>query len=92
MDFLKELDQLLETRYNERPDGSYTTSLFDAGVDRIARKIGEEAAELIVAAKNQDRNECTNEAADLLFHLMVLCRDQGISLADVEAVLKSRSS
>ncbi len=91
MTFLNELDNLLETRFKDRPEGSYTTSLFDAGVDRIARKIGEEAAELIVAAKNQDNEECRNEAADLLFHLMVLCRSQGISLADVEAVLKDRS-
>ena len=72
MTFLSTLDQLLDDRYKNPKEGSYTSTLFEQGVDRIARKVGEEAAELIIAAKNNDPEEISNEAADLLYHVMVL--------------------
>ncbi len=90
MTFLSKLDELLKERYNNPKEGSYTSTLFEQGVDRIARKVGEEAAELIIAAKNNDPEEFSNEAADLLYHVMVLCREQGLSLQDVVDVLEKR--
>ena len=90
MTFLSTLDQLLDDRYKNPKEGSYTSTLFEQGVDRIARKVGEEAAELIIAAKNNDPEEFSNEAADLLYHVMVLCREQGLSLQDVVDVLEKR--
>ena len=90
MTFLSKLDQLLDERYKKPKEGSYTSSLFEQGVDRTARKVGEEAAELIIAAKNNDSEEFCNEAADLLYHIMVLCREQGHSLQDVVDVLEKR--
>ena len=90
MTFLSTLDQLLDDRYKNPKEGSYTSTLFEQGVDRIARKVGEEAAELIIAAKNNDAEEFSNEAADLLYHVMVLCRQQGQSLQDVIDVLEKR--
>ena len=90
MDFLITLDQFIRQRKQNMPEGSYTTDLFTKGTDRICRKIGEEAAELIVAAKNDDRAEITNEAADLVYHLMVLLHQHQLSLADVQACLKDR--
>mgnify|MGYP006238842069 CR=1 FL=1 len=90
MTFLETLDQLLQSRLERPKDGSYTSSLFEQGVDRIARKVGEESAELIIAAKNSDKHEICNEAADLLYHVMVLCREQGVSFSEVVAILEKR--
>ena len=90
MHFLSELDGLLAKRKQELPADSYTSSLFQAGIDRILRKIGEEAAEVIVAAKNQQSVDIVNESADLLFHLMLVLHATGHSLEDVATVLKTR--
>ena len=90
MTFLSTLDQLLDDRYKNPKEGSYTSTLFEQGVDRIARKVGEEAAELIIAAKNNDDNELLNESADLLFHLMLVLKKQGCSIEDVVDVLAKR--
>lgn len=87
---LSTLDALLKSRKNQLPEGSYTTSLFKGGLDRILRKVGEEAGEVIIAAKNQDANELKNEVADLLYHVMVLLHDQGLSLQDVSDILDER--
>ncbi len=88
--FLGELDALIARRAIERPPGSYTTSLFDAGIRRIAQKVGEEGVEAALAAVAQDDTALLNEGADLAYHLMVLLRARGASLADVVAVLAQR--
>ena len=88
--FLENLDALIEKRQETPQKGSYTSRLFESGTDRILKKIGEEAGEVIIAAKNNDKEEVKQEAADLLYHLLVTLRDQGISLADVDRVLEQR--
>lgn len=88
--FLGELDALVEQRERERPPGSYTTHLFDKGVRSIAQKVGEEGVETALAAVVQDDVALCGEAADLLFHLQVLLRARGLSLADAVAVLRER--
>jgi len=88
--FIAALERLVAQRDAERPDDSYTTELFEAGVKRIAQKVGEEGLETALAAVAGDRDELTNEAADLLYHLLVLLRASGLSLADVVQTLESR--
>ncbi len=88
--FLGELDALIATRERERPAGSYTTSLFEGGMRRIAQKVGEEGVETALAAVAQPDEELIGEAADLLYHLMVLLRARGLGLGDVEALLRAR--
>lgn len=88
--FLSGLDTLLATRERERPSGSYTTELFDAGVLRIAQKVGEEGVETALAAVAQDDAALLGESADLLYHLLVLLHARGLSLADVVGVLEQR--
>lgn len=88
--FLGELDALVARRDIERPTGSYTTALFEAGIRRIAQKIGEEGVETALAAVAQDNDALKGEAADLVYHLLVLLRARGLSLADVAAVLAQR--
>ena len=73
------------------PENSYTCYLFDKGVDKICKKVGEEAAETIIAAKNGDNDELMNEINDLLYHVMVLCANQGLDWSDVERVLDERN-
>ena len=89
-DFLATLDALIATRERERPAGSYTTKLFEAGIKRIAQKVGEEGVETALAATVRDGEELKNEAADLLYHLIVLLRASNLSLADAVAVLERR--
>jgi len=87
---LAELEALIASREAERPEGSYTTYLFEKGVDKILKKVGEEASEVIIAAKNRSHDELRYEAADLLFHLLVLLREQKLPLDDVLRELHSR--
>lgn len=87
---LSELEELIAAREAERPEGSYTTYLFEKGVDKILKKVGEEAAEVIIAAKNRNREELRYEAADLIFHLMVLLREQKLPLDEVLTELQRR--
>jgi phosphoribosyl-ATP pyrophosphohydrolase/phosphoribosyl-AMP cyclohydrolase len=89
-DFLAQLDALVARRERERPPGSYTARLFDAGVRHIAQKVGEEGVETALAAAVQDDAALLGEAADLVFHLTVLLRARGLGLVDVEAVLRDR--
>lgn len=87
------ISQLIETiarREAERPQGAYTTYLFEKGLDKILKKVGEEASEVIIAAKNRDPEELRNESADLLYHLMVLWREQGLGLDQVIDILEQR--
>lgn len=89
-DTLAELDALVATRERERPPGSYTTRLFDGGVRGIAQKVGEEGVETALAGVVQDDEALIGESADLLFHLIVLLRARGLSLADAKRVLEAR--
>ncbi len=88
--FLSELDVLVAERERARPPGSYTTRLFEEGVRRIAQKVGEEGVETALAAVAQDENALLGESADLLYHLIVLLRARGLSLADAVDVLRQR--
>lgn len=90
--FLVSLERLIAVRDTERPEGSYTKKLFEAGVKRIAQKVGEEGVETALAATAGDREELANESADLLYHLLVLLRASGLSLADIVKTLQSRHS
>ncbi len=90
--FLAKLDGLVARRHAERPAGSYTTRLFEAGTRRIAQKVGEEGVETALAGAGQDDAALLGEAADLVYHLIVLLRARGMSLADVAAVLEKRHS
>lgn len=89
-DVLSRIEEIVRAREAERPEGSYTTYLFDKGVDKILKKLGEESAETIVAAKNPGTDELRSETADLLFHLLVLLRARDVPLADVYAELEGR--
>ena len=89
---LARLSALVEARARERPDGSYTTRLFDAGVRRIAQKLGEEGVETALAAVAQDDAALLGEAADLAYHLLVLLRARGLGLAELERVLAERGA
>ena len=84
------LYELLEERKAERPAGSYTTYLFEKGLDKILKKVGEECTEVIIAAKGRDHRETVYEIADLTYHVMVLMVEAGISLDEVKAELASR--
>lgn len=87
---LNELEAIISKRYAERPEGAYTTYLFEKGLDKILKKFGEESIEVVIAAKNGDNDELRSETSDLLFHLMVLLRERGISLDEVMAELGKR--
>ena len=87
---LDQLYELIERRERERPSGSYTTYLFEEGLDKILKKVGEESAETIIAAKNDDDARLTAEAADLVYHLLVLLVARGVSLTDIAQELASR--
>ena len=87
---LQGLADLLEGRKKDRPEGSYTTYLFDKGIDKILKKVGEECTEVIIAGKADDKAETVYEIADLAYHVMVLMTQMGISVEDVHRELASR--
>ena len=87
---LEGLYELLEGRKKDRPEGSYTTYLFDKGIDKILKKVGEECTEVIIAGKADDKSETVYEIADLAYHVMVLMVQMGISVEDVHKELASR--
>ncbi|MFK4998313.1 bifunctional phosphoribosyl-AMP cyclohydrolase/phosphoribosyl-ATP diphosphatase HisIE [Bacillus sp. N9] len=88
----QDLSEEIKERKTAPIQGSYTSYLFEKGTDKIAKKLIEEAGEVIIAAKNNDKDELVNECGDLLYHLLVLLSDQGVSLESVEAELRKRSS
>ena len=88
--FLAELDALVAHRHAERPAGSYTTSLFESGIRRIAQKVGEEGVETALAGASEPEQKVVEESADLLFHLLVLLRARGIPLQRVVRELEAR--
>ena len=84
------LYELLQGRKNDMPEGSYTTYLFQKGIDKILKKVGEESTEVIIAGKADDKNETIYEIADLAYHVMVLMVQMGISVEDIHRELASR--
>ncbi|MBQ7783661.1 MAG: phosphoribosyl-ATP diphosphatase [Oscillospiraceae bacterium] len=91
MSVLNELYEVVTDRRANPQEGSYTCYLFDKGLDKICKKCGEECTEMVIAAKNNDNEELKNEIADLFYHVAVLCAQQGLDIAEVEAVLDERS-
>ena len=87
---LIDLEKIIDQREKERPEGAYTTYLFTEGVDKILKKVGEEASEVIIAAKNRDQDELKWEASDLLYHLLVLLREQELPFKEILNVLQER--
>jgi phosphoribosyl-ATP pyrophosphohydrolase/phosphoribosyl-AMP cyclohydrolase len=87
---LGRLESVIAARDAERPEGAYTTYLFEKGVDKILKKVGEETSEVIIAAKNRSAEELRYEASDLIFHLFVLLREQRLPLDEVLAELERR--
>jgi len=90
IDFLIYLQNLIDSRKTEMPENSYTTKLFQEGINKIAQKVGEEAVELIIEAKDSSRELFLNEAADLVYHLFVLLSAKECSIEEVVEVLKER--
>ncbi len=87
---LRGLYELLEGRKKDKPEGSYTTYLFEKGIDKILKKVGEECTEVIIAGKADDKNETVYEIADLAYHVMVLMTQMGITVDDIHRELASR--
>lgn len=87
---IPELVEIIKKREEEMPEGAYTTYLFTEGIDKICKKVGEEATEVVIGAKNRNPEEVKWEAADLLYHLLVLLQEQKISVYDVLEVLVTR--
>src|SRR3989339_882529 len=92
INFLNQLSGLIKERKKILPENSYTTKLFKNGANRIIQKIGEEAIETVIAAKNRDKDEIVNETADLIYHLLVMLAEQEIELEDVVSKLVERHS
>ncbi|WP_145032510.1 bifunctional phosphoribosyl-AMP cyclohydrolase/phosphoribosyl-ATP diphosphatase HisIE [Pantoea ananatis] len=88
--FLYQLEQLLASRKSADPDSSYTAKLYASGTKRIAQKVGEEGVETALAATVNDREELTNEASDLIYHLLVLLQDQDLDLSKIISNLRAR--
>ena len=87
---LSELYEVVLNRKANRVEGSYTSYLFDKGLDKILKKIGEESAEVIIAAKNDDKSELVYEISDLLYHLTVLMVENGVDYKDIDEELEKR--
>jgi phosphoribosyl-ATP pyrophosphohydrolase/phosphoribosyl-AMP cyclohydrolase len=87
---LNQLYDLVESRKRERPDGSYTTYLFNEGLDKILKKVGEESAETIIAAKNENTNGLVAEVSDLIYHVLVLLVERGVSLDEIRQEMAQR--
>ena len=89
-DIIKELYKTIEERKATPLEGSYTNYLFEKGIDKILKKVGEECTETVIAAKNNDKEELTSEVCDLTYHLLVLLDNEGVSLEDVKKELEKR--
>ncbi|MEJ5263267.1 MAG: bifunctional phosphoribosyl-AMP cyclohydrolase/phosphoribosyl-ATP diphosphatase HisIE [Ignavibacterium sp.] len=90
INFLLKLSELINQRKKDLPENSYTTKLFKEGSDRIIQKVGEEATEVIIAAKNKSKQQIIYESADLLYHLIVMLADNELTLTDIVKELESR--
>lgn len=90
IDVLKELFEVVKDRKENPIEGSYTNYLFEKGLDKILKKVGEEGTEVIIAAKNNDKEELVNEICDLTYHVLVLMAEQGVELEMVRNELEKR--
>ena len=88
--FLSELQDFIEKRHEEMPEGSYTTTLFQKGINRMAQKVGEEAVETVIEATNGTEDRLIYEASDLIYHLIVLLTSKGLRIDDLARELKKR--
>jgi phosphoribosyl-ATP pyrophosphohydrolase/phosphoribosyl-AMP cyclohydrolase len=88
--FVYELENIIHDRIDNNVETSYTNKLFKRGINKVAQKVGEEAVEVVIEAKDNNDDLFTNEAADLLYHYLILLKAKGFTLKDIEAVLKSR--
>jgi len=88
--FLLDLQKLIDQRKKDLPKGSYTTKLFNKGINKIAQKVGEEAVELVIEAKDSNDELFLNEAADLTYHFLVLLSAKGLGIQDVVRILEER--
>ena len=88
--FLEELEAIIASRIKDQPEGSYVSKMAKKGLDQVLKKIGEESAEVIMAAKGGKKEEVIHEAADLIFHLMMVLALQDVSLGEVVDQLRSR--
>ena len=88
--FVYELENIIHDRIDNNIESSYTNKLFKRGINKVAQKVGEEAVEVVIEAKDNNDDLFTNEAADLLYHYLILLKAKGFTLKDIEAVLKSR--
>jgi phosphoribosyl-ATP pyrophosphohydrolase/phosphoribosyl-AMP cyclohydrolase len=87
---IQQLYDIIATRKEKRPEGSYTTKLFDQGLDKIVKKLGEEAVETVIAAKNDSSERIVEETADLLYHLLVTLVEKGVTLEEIQVELAKR--
>jgi phosphoribosyl-ATP pyrophosphohydrolase len=90
IEFLNELESVIADRLSQQPESSYTARLAGQGAARVAQKVGEEAVEVVIASVSNDSDELTAEAADLIFHLMILLKLQDLTLVDVVRELERR--
>jgi phosphoribosyl-ATP pyrophosphohydrolase/phosphoribosyl-AMP cyclohydrolase len=88
--FLQELEAIIEQRRTNLTEGSYVSKLYSKGINKIAQKVGEEAVEVVIAAKDDDIEAFKNEAADLLFHFLIILKAKGLSLTEITSVLRDR--
>lgn len=87
---LTELYEVIQKRIDEKPEGSYVATIVSKGLDRVIQKVGEEAIEVVIAAKNEEKERLISESADLLFHLTILLSMRNITLTDIEKELEIR--
>jgi len=88
--FLYELEQVISDRIDENKENSYTNKLYRKGINKVAQKVGEEAVEIVIEAKDQNDELFKNEAADLIYHFLILLKAKGFKLEDIESILQSR--
>ncbi|MFT7498041.1 MAG: phosphoribosyl-ATP pyrophosphohydrolase/phosphoribosyl-AMP cyclohydrolase [Candidatus Azotimanducaceae bacterium] len=89
--FLYELEQIIHQRIDENDEESYTNKLYKRGINKVAQKVGEEAVELVIEAKDNDADLFKNEAADLMYHYLILLKAKGFHLTDIEEILSERN-
>jgi phosphoribosyl-ATP pyrophosphohydrolase/phosphoribosyl-AMP cyclohydrolase len=89
--FLYELEQIIHQRIDENEEESYTNQLFKKGINKVAQKVGEEAVELVIEAKDDNADLFKNEAADLMYHYLILLKAKGFNLTDIEEILRERN-
>lgn len=92
MDYIKNEYQTILDRKADQLEGSYTCYLFEKGIDKILKKVGEECTEMVIAAKNNDKEETVYEITDLIYHTLVMMANQGITPEDIEAELEKRAA